>query len=159
MLLSVFLDRHNVSTGISLQSNGNELQQNWSCFCFSYVDLLFQFKFHRHNDTVCYKTDSHCWDVMVDIFLISTGKLKYFMTWFFSIDFFKYNIVHTFVHTWLHAPILKQFMNIFNILLNFVPYFFTIFVGTLLSNVVDILIEIGFLFRLHQLSTKISFFS
>ena len=28
MLLSVFLDRHNVPTGISLQSNGNELQQN-----------------------------------------------------------------------------------------------------------------------------------
>ena len=78
MLLSVFLDRHNVPTGISLQSNGNELRQNWSCFCFSYADLLFQFKFQRHNDTVCYKTDSHCWDVMVDIFLISTGKLKYF---------------------------------------------------------------------------------
>ena len=64
---------------------------------------------------------------MVDIFLISTGKLKYFMTWFFSIDLFKYDIVHTFVHTWLPAPILKQFMNIFNILQNFVPYFFTIF--------------------------------
>ena len=78
MLLSVFLNRHNVSTGISLQSNGNELQQNWSCFCFSYADLLFQFKFQRHNDTVCYKTDSHCWDVMVDIFLISTGKLEIF---------------------------------------------------------------------------------
>ena len=62
----------------------------------------------------------------MDIFLISTGKLKYFMTWFFSIDFFRYNIVHAFVHT-LPTPILKQFMNIFNILLNFVPYFFTIF--------------------------------
>ena len=126
MLLSIFLDRHNVPTGISLQSNGNELQQNWSCFCFSYANLLFQLKFQHHNDTVCYKTDSRCWDVMVDIFLISTGKLKYFMTWFFSIDFFKYNIVHAFVHTWLPAPISKQFMNIFNILLNFVPYFFTI---------------------------------
>ena len=71
------------------------------CFYFNYEYLLFKSHFLLHTVFVYYKTDSHRWDVTVDILLMSVKKWQNLELEFLNSNS-KYAIIYKFLHKMGH---------------------------------------------------------